>query len=165
MLDSEYAGAPLILMKDPRICVLAPLWHRALRETGYRAVYVVCVRNPLEVARSLGNDMPTARGLALWASYMRPVEAFVAEHDVQAVHVHYEDLLADWRDQIRRVARTLDVPLDGDAQARAIDDFLEGTIRNHRASDADLDAALAASPLTDVRELYRLLVERCRSEP
>ncbi len=27
---------PTILIKDPRICVLAPLWHRALAEAGYR---------------------------------------------------------------------------------------------------------------------------------
>ena len=165
VLGFEYAGAPLILIKDPRICVLAPLWHRTLRENGYRPVYVVCVRNPLEVARSLGNDMPAARGLALWSSYMGPVEAFVGESDVRAVHVHYEDLLDDWRRAVDRIARGLDVPLDVEAHAREIDDFLEDALHNHRASDADLNAEVVGSPGTDVRELYRRLVERCRSGP
>ena len=165
VLDSEYANAPVILIKDPRICVLAPLWHRTLRENGYRPVYVVCVRNPLEVARSLGNDMPTARGLALWSSYMRPVEAFVDARDVAAVHVHYEDLLDDWRGAVDRIARGLHVTLDGAAHAGETDDFLEGALRNQRASEAELDAQLAGSQGADVRALYRRLVERCRRAP
>ncbi|HET8584948.1 MAG TPA: glycosyltransferase, partial [Casimicrobiaceae bacterium] len=36
VLESEYANAPLILIKDPRICVFAPLWNRVLKENGYR---------------------------------------------------------------------------------------------------------------------------------
>ena len=164
VLGSEYAGAPLILIKDPRICVLAPLWHRTLRENGYRPVYVVCVRNPLEVARSLGNDMPTSRGLALWSSYMQPVEAFVGGGDVHAVHVHYEDLLGDWRGQVDRVAHRLDVPLDAEMHASQIDEFLEGTLRNHRATEAELDAQLVGSQGAEVRDLYRRLVERCRRD-
>ena len=165
VLASEYADAPLILIKDPRICVLAPLWDRVLRENAYRPVYVVCVRNPVEVARSLGNDMPIARGLTLWSSYMQPVEAFVDARDARTVHVHYEDLLTDWRGQIDRVARSLDVPLDRDVHASEIGDFLEGALRNHRATDADLDAEITESSGTGVRELYRRLVERCRSAP
>jgi len=161
MLEAEYADAPLILMKDPRICVLAPLWHRALRENGYRPVYVVCVRNPLEVARSLGNDMPTSRGLALWSDYMRPVDAFVAARDVDAVHVQYAALLDDWRSVTNRIARRLDVPLDSESRASEIDAFLEAALRNHRATDDELDAQLADEQGRAVRELYQRMVARC----
>ena len=161
MLEAEYADAPLILMKDPRICVLAPLWHRALRENGYRPVYVVCVRNPLEVARSLGNDMPTSRGLALWSDYMRPVDAFVAARDVDAVHVQYAALLDDWRSVTNRIARRLDVPLDSESRASEIDAFLEAALRNHRATDDELDAQLAGEQGRAVRELYQRMVARC----
>jgi hypothetical protein len=164
VLESEYADAPLILIKDPRICVLAPLWHRALRENGYRPVYVVCVRNPLEVARSLGNDMPTSRGLALWSEYMRPVEAFVAARDVHAVHVRYADLLDDWRSVVHRIAHRLDVPLAIGAQASEVDVFLEAALRNHRATDAEFDEQVAGGQGSVVRELYRRMVARCGRE-
>jgi hypothetical protein len=161
VLASEYGDAALILIKDPRICVLAPLWDRALKENAYRPAYVVCVRNPLEVSRSLGNDMPTSRGLALWADYMRPVEAFVATSGVNAVHVQYADLLANWRTVVNRVALRLDVPLDGAANAAEIDAFLEAALRNHRATDAELDAQLSEPQGNDVRELYRRMVASC----
>jgi tetratricopeptide (TPR) repeat protein len=164
VLESEYADAPLILIKDPRICVLAPWWHRALKEHGYRPRYVVCVRNPLEVARSLGNDMPTSRGLALWSEYMRPVEALVATRDVDAVHVRYADLLDDWRSATQRIADRLDVPLAVGPHASEIDGFLEAALRNHRATDAELDEQLAGEPGNAVRALYQRMMARCERD-
>jgi hypothetical protein len=161
VLESEYADAPLILIKDPRICVFAPLWHRALKECGYRPVYVVCVRNPLEVSRSLGNDMPTSRGLALWSQYMEPVEAFADAPDVRAVHVQYADLLDDWRGVMNRIARQLDVPLDLASKASEVDGFLEAALRNHRATDAELEEHLAGDERGAVRALYQRMVARC----
>jgi hypothetical protein len=163
VLQSEYADAPLILIKDPRVCVLAPLWHRALKEHGYRPAYVVCLRNPLEVARSLGNDMPTTRGVALWADYMRRVDAFVATRDVRAVHVRYTDLLDDWRGVIGRIARRLDVPLTIESRTGEVDRFLEAALRNHRATDAELEQ-LQGEPGSTARALYQRMVARCDRE-
>ena len=161
VLESEYSDAPLILIKDPRTCVLAPWWHRALKENGYLPVYVVCVRNPLEVTRSLGNDMPTSRGMALWSKYMGAVDAFVHEPGVRAVHVRYAELLDDWRSVMNRVARNLDVPLDLASRADEVDSFLEAGLRNHRATDADLDEQLASDEGNAVRTLYRRMAAQC----
>ena len=161
VLETEYGDAPLILIKDPRICVLAPLWHRVLVDNGYRPVYVVCVRNPLEVARSLGNDMPTKPGLALWSDYMQPVEAFVAAPGVHAVHVRYADLLDDWRSVVHRIARGLDVPLAIESQASEVDAFLESSLRNHSVTDAEFDEQAANAQRGDVGALYRRMLARC----
>jgi hypothetical protein len=161
VLETEYGDAPLILIKDPRICVLAPLWHRVLVDNGYRPVYVVCVRNPLEVARSLGNDMPTKPGLALWSDYMQPVEAFVAAPGVHAVHVRYADLLDDWRSVVHRIARGLDVPLAIESQASEVDAFLESSLRNHSVTDAEFDEQAANAQRGDVVALYRRMLAPC----
>jgi hypothetical protein len=160
VLAAEYGDAPLILIKDPRICVLAPLWHRALKEHGYRPAYVVCMRNPLEVAGSLGSDMPTSRGVALWSEYMRRVDAFVGTRDVRAVHVQYPDLLDDWRSVVNRIARRLDVPLRIESNAQDVDRFLEAAMRNHRATDAELEQ-LPGDEGRAVRALYQRIVARC----
>jgi tetratricopeptide (TPR) repeat protein len=160
VLESEYADAPLILIKDPRVCVLAPWWHRALKEHRYRPAYVVCMRNPLEVARSLGSDMSTSQGLALWSEYMQRVNAFTALRDVSAVHVQYSDLLGDWRGVVGRIARRLDVSLAADARADEVDAFLEAALRNHRATDADLEQ-LPGPEGNAVRALYERMIARC----
>ena len=105
--------------------------------------------------------MPTRRGLALWSSYMRPVEAFVAADEVRAVHVHYEDLLADWRREVQRIADSLDVALEVPANASAVDAFLETAMRNHRATDAELQSELDGPEGDAVWQLYRRTLDRC----
>jgi len=52
------------VIKDPRLCLLLPLWRPALTAP----VFVVAHRDPLETARSLQarDGLPLAVGLALW---------------------------------------------------------------------------------------------------
>jgi len=166
LLAGDYEDAPLIVIKDPRICVLAPLWDRALSEGGYRPAYVVTVRHPLEVAASIETqgDMAVAEGLALWLAYMRRVEAFADARGAGIVHVRYTDLLDDWRSVVRRIARRLDVPLDVDARAAEVDRFLEADMRTHRAGDDDFDAGLAGAAGDAIRTLYRRQLERCERD-
>jgi hypothetical protein len=157
LLATEYGDAPLILIKDPRICVLAPLWHRALLHTGYRPVYVVPVRNPLEAQ----GDLPVTDGLALWLTYMQRIEAFVGTSEAEVVHVRYTELLDDWRGVVQRIARRLGLPLATERHADAVDRFLEAGMRNQRASDAELDAQPAGALGEALRAQYRRLLERC----
>ena len=162
LLAAEYGDAATILIKDPRICVLAPLWHRVLAGSGYRPVYVVPLRNPLEVAQSLEarGDMTVRDGLALWSAYMSRVLAF-ADGGADVIFVRYTDLLADWREVLGRVAGRLNVALDAGTRAAEVDDFLEDDLRQQTAGDAAL-AALPSDPLIDaMRDLYGRCNERC----
>ena len=162
LLRSEYGDEPFILIKDPRVCVLAPLWQRALVRAGYRPAYVVPLRNPLEVAQSLESrgDMPVAQGLLLWLAYMVRVEAFVVAGGADFVHVRYTDLLRDWRGVVGTVARALDVPLDVARDPAGVDAFLEDSLRNHAADDAALDAHLAGESGAAIRGVYTRFLAR-----
>ena len=131
-----------------------------------RAAYVVPVRNPLEVARSLESrgDMPVADGLALWLAYMQRVEQFIASAGARAIHVRYADLLDDWRSVIGRIAMRLDVPLATAPHAAEVDRFVEDGLRNQHASDADLDANLREFTGDAIRALYKDLLAQCERD-
>jgi hypothetical protein len=167
ILENEYQDEPLILIKDPRMCVLAPIWHRALRQSGYRPAYVVAVRDPREVAgslaRSLGRygGMPRDQALALWHGYTGATEAFVNRTDASVVFVHYDDLLDDWRRIVRTIAAQLDVALDTEVHADAIDAFLDPSLRSQRAECADGSTFTAALEDPAMEALYRRVFERC----
>jgi hypothetical protein len=167
ILESEYNDKPLILIKDPRMCVFAPIWHRALRESGYRPAYVVAVRDPREVAgslaRSLGQHggMPHDQALALWHSYTKATETFVNRTDAKVVFVHYDDLLDDWRSVVRTIAKQLDVVLDVEVHADAIDRFLDPSLRSQRAERADGSTSIVALEDAAMEGLYRRILDRC----
>ena len=161
LLANEYRDEQTILIKDPRVCVLAPLWHQALITGGYRPVYVVPVRNPLEVAQSLHarGDMSVRDGLALWFTYMARVASFT-ESCPAVVHVCFTELLADWRRVVARIANRFDLPLDLDARAEEVDRFLESGMRRQSSSEEALDALPADPAIEEIRALYRTYVAR-----
>jgi hypothetical protein len=163
VLASEYGDQQIILIKDPRIGAVAPLWDRALVRAGYRPVYVVPVRNPLEVARSLHarGDMSVDEGLALWLAYSQRIADFASVR-ADVVYLRFSDLLDDWRKAVSRVVEQLDVPLDARARADEVDTFLEPQLRRHSTDAAALEAQVAGLPIAnEVVEVYRASLERC----
>lgn len=85
-LDVFAADGPAWFVKDPRLCLLLPLWDRLCLR---RLPLLVAVRQPREVAMSLNvrNGMTLRKGLALWAAYNRAVFKHVAERNVLILEV------------------------------------------------------------------------------
>lgn len=164
LLVSEYGMQDPILIKDPRIGVLAPLWHRALIASGYRPVYVVPVRNPLEVARSLHarGDMSVQDGLQLWSDYSSRIEMFVQTLP-DVIHVRFTDLLGNWRAVVRHIADRLDVPLDVWLHAQEVDRFLEPGLRHQAVNETDLDSHEGDQAVGAMHAHYQMLEGRCAS--
>lgn len=139
--------------KDPRLCLTADIWWRAL---GVPRVAVVVLRSPLEVARSLEqqNGLPVAYGLALWEWYLREV---VRMCEGAAVYVdEYERLLAnpaEWTAGLARFVHSAGLARgeDGDAAARLV----RPELQRHVASERCLDESGVVSRRQ--RDLYRAL--------
>ncbi len=165
VLASEYGNRPTILIKDPRICVLAPLWHQALAGAGYRTVYVVAVRGPVEVAQSLHarGGMTVPEGLVLWQIYMQRVAEF-ADSVPDVMYVRFTDLLDDWRGVVGHIADRLGVALDVRARADEVDRFLEPSLRRQRPDEDALEALVAEPVAAEIRTLYGACLARCEAD-
>lgn len=77
------------MMKEPRLSLLFPLWHKMLD----LPVCIRILRNPVEVASSLltRNNIPIQAGLALWERYVR-LEAHATE-GVPGIIVSHRQLM------------------------------------------------------------------------
>jgi len=78
-------------LKEPRLCVLAPIFQSALT----RPLAVIALRHPLEIARSLRrrNGFPMRAGLALWEAYM--TAALRHSKSLDRVFIDYDELVTD----------------------------------------------------------------------
>ena len=142
-IANEYGDAPLIVLKDPRICRFAPFYAELLEGMGYELKFVHALRNPLSVAASLEkrDGMPTAYGKLLWLRHALDAEFSTRGH--QRVFLSYESLMADWRGVVARINGTLDLNWSADAQAGGdIDAFLN---RKHTHHEADAPALASDS--------------------
>lgn len=163
LLASEYGDEPTILIKDPRIGAFPGLWHRVLLRCGYRPVYVVPVRHPLEVAQSLHarGDMSVGDALGLWLAYSQRI-AEHAQSQPDVVHLRYTDLLDDWRSVICRTAERLDLALDPFTRADEVDGFLERSLRRQVADDEALRTWPGAGAVAErALALHRENLARC----
>ena len=53
VLAATYQDDGFVVLKDPRVALLLPIWDRALIDSGYRTVHVIALRHPQDVAASL----------------------------------------------------------------------------------------------------------------
>ncbi len=51
-IAADYPGSMPFIMKDPRVCRLMPLWRGVLSQCHAKPLFVLPVRNPLDVAIS-----------------------------------------------------------------------------------------------------------------
>src|SRR5664279_287121 len=68
VLIDEFGDAPLIFVKDPRICRFVPFTLSVLSELNISPVAILPLRNPLEVAHSLkrSRGFAPSKSLLLW---------------------------------------------------------------------------------------------------
>lgn len=109
-IAGEYGGAAHIVLKDPRISRLVPLYAAALGEEGYRIQPVIALRNPMEVAASLTrrHGLTQSRGIGSWLRYTLDAEA--ATRGRPRAVISYDGLLEDWRGTLERAAIHLGEP-------------------------------------------------------
>jgi glycosyltransferase involved in cell wall biosynthesis/SAM-dependent methyltransferase len=135
LLDDEFAGEPLRLFKDPRMCRLLPVWTEALQIDGRQAVAILPARHPLEVAGSLAVKAGLSRpySLFMWLQHVVYGERF--SRGMARSFTLYDDLMTDWRSLVAKMERELDIvwPRDLMRAGPEIDAFLTGELRHHSA--------------------------------
>jgi hypothetical protein len=106
-IDRDYRGAPLLLIKDPRICRLLPLYLTALEALNIEPLVIHQLRPFPEVGRSLAdrNDIDLAVSELLWARSI--IEGEQISRPCRRVWATLEQVLADWQATTSRIAMTL----------------------------------------------------------
>ncbi|WP_434403986.1 hypothetical protein [Sphingobium sp. DN12] len=96
LIQSEYGRSPLFVLKDPRMCRLAPFWLAVLEHLNIRPAIILPQRNPLEVSASLSarDGSETGLGLLLWLRHV--LEAEVATRNTARCFMNFAQLLNDW---------------------------------------------------------------------
>lgn len=110
LLLETFFGKSLWGWKEPRTTILLPFWRCLVPNLRF----VVCIRSPLEVARSLEtrDGMPIKKGVYLWNHYMR-----AAVRDTEGrprIFTFYEDHFDDDLREIHRVAEFCELQMPDD---------------------------------------------------
>ena len=81
LIQSDFGEDQPLVIKDPRLCRLLPVYSRAVEQMGFLPKFVIPVRNPLEVKESLAkrNEMSETHALMLWLRYVADALTFTRD--------------------------------------------------------------------------------------
>ncbi|SMP50654.1 hypothetical protein SAMN06295888_106137 [Desulfonatronum zhilinae] len=157
ILRKKFEQFDVFGLKDPRISILLPFWQSVFAALDLDVGYVVAVRHPLSVSRSLARD-DTSRGYVapvkshvLWLAHMAMALLHTREH--RRVVVDYDLLLEDPERDLRRMAEALGLTPSPDPEFAQ--GFLEPRLRHSRFDEPDLQAF--PDLFRDVAEMYHAL--------
>jgi hypothetical protein len=128
---NKLPAAPVIVIKDLQINVLADMWFEAAHQAGMDVAVVVACRRPQEVIPSLASLAGASPELAsaLWLKGNLVSERHT--RGVPRVFVEYANLLADWRKEVRRISAALKIDLTLEDESE-VDAFLSPDLQRNR---------------------------------
>ena len=133
--------------KDPRNSLTMPFWRRLIPDLKV----VICVRNPLEVARSIlvrGDPTSASSLLQLWLTYYRQLLSAVPP--THRIVTHYQSYFKEGRAELQRVSGWLDLQVSDETLDLA-SAGVSASLRHHHVTTADL---VAANVPDEVLRLY-----------
>lgn len=152
IIEKEFRDKKIWGWKDTRVCITLPFWQKILPET----VYVICVRNPVDVVNSLINrkwfSYPSY-AYKVWLTY----NVSVIEHTANKprIFVFYEDFFADWRREVERIASFIEQISGHRIDNIEMDNFIDKGLQHHKTLLIDM-LNKQDVPL-DVKSLYLIL--------
>ena len=135
VLTRDFTGVEIWGVKDPRMCLLLPLWTQLLESLGAAPYILHIFRNPNEVANSLLKRVkfPVDAPYDLWLRYVLDAER--DSRPYRRVFISYDALLKDWYGTLTWAAELLGFrwPADPGAVKVEVDTFLSQELRHERA--------------------------------
>lgn len=142
LISKKFGESDVFGFKNPRICRLLPFWQQVFEHLKLEDKYVISIRNPLSVAKSLGarNGFSAEKSHLLWLEHVIPSLSWT--QGKPRVVIDYDRLLSNPVPQMKRVASSLGIVID-DAAIKELslyaEDFLEENLRHTQFEPNALD--------------------------
>jgi hypothetical protein len=149
-IRESYGDAPLLVIKDPRLCRLLPLYLDALDVLDIEPLVVMQVRPVAEVVQSLvdRDDMQPALAEFLWVRSV--IEAEAQSRNCRRVWVSMAEVIADWPETARRISDGLDLewPIERNEAIHEIGPLLKPRLCHGVAAEPPEERTLRFSAAT-----------------
>ncbi len=156
VLQTKLDGNVRFAFKDPRTSLVLEFWLSIFERLKLDPAYVIALRNPLDVAKSLEkrNALELGKSLYLWQnSFLRALEL---TKDARRIVVSYEAVLMSPSEELERISERLGLPpaIDGEELDAYKNGFLSQDLQHEHSQESDWPSIAARFPTVD--RLYSL---------
>jgi len=133
ILKNEFEYVENFAIKDPRNCMLFPIWEKACKNLHIKIKVIIPLRNPLEVAKSLKkrNNFPYEKSLLLWSRHILSAEYYSRSY--KRHFLSYDEMLSK-NQTIKKLADFVGKKL----KPKKIRSFLDIKIKHNRSDFKNL---------------------------
>jgi hypothetical protein len=152
-IQDDFGRVPLWGFKDPRACLLIPIWRELFQERGIHARYILVARSPLEIAESMTSRSIVTYKQALLSTLLHLLEAERQTRGAVRVVVPYAELMSDWRRQAEWIGVSLGIqwPNAIESIAGTVSEFLDPGLRHHVGASGESAAEVALKRVANPR--------------
>jgi lipopolysaccharide biosynthesis protein/glycosyltransferase involved in cell wall biosynthesis len=157
LLREKMKSVGTFAMKDPRTARLLPFWQAIFAHLEYEVSYIITIRNPLSIVKSLNTRSQFAgeKSYYLWLEHVVPSIQETAGK--RRVVVDYDRLMDMPSVEVSRIAISLgfDGKINSDELHEYETEFIEAKLRHTRYYPQDIQLDPAAPPM--VTKVFGLL--------
>lgn len=161
IIKSDFKNAEWWGIKDPRMCVLIPLWLEIFKKLSITPYFVISVRNPFEIAKSheRRDHFSLEKSLFIWMEHILSAEYYT--RDYPRVFSKYAELIANPIEAFSNIMMALKIQLPKSIEEvhENLRAFIRPDLKHHSFPERNNDNNLPAI----VADLNRLLLECCES--
>ncbi|WP_143329810.1 hypothetical protein [Burkholderia sp. AU31652] len=155
LLQKKIRDTDVFGFKDPRVSKLLPFWQQVFAHCQVETHYLITLRNPVSVARSLKerNGFIPGKSYLLWLQHVLP--GLIQTNGASRCIVDYDAFLEAPQPYIDLCAMRFGLTIDPQRLAAYETEFLDHSLRHTVFSNADFD--LEPMCPTMVRDAYMAL--------
>ncbi|MGY8790963.1 MAG: sulfotransferase family protein, partial [Pseudomonadales bacterium] len=149
LVKEKLKDRTLLGVKDPRMAKLLPFWKEVFARSDINVNYVLAIRQPLSVVKSIENRGWEGRErlFLLWLNYV--IQSLSLTDSTSRVIVDYDHLVRDSANELERMAHSLNLSVDKKELVYYQSEFLDHDLQHskYQPQDCGLDSdcpALAA---------------------
>ncbi|MDH4316859.1 MAG: hypothetical protein OEV64_00580 [Desulfobulbaceae bacterium] len=157
IVQEEFRNKTLFAVKDPRFCMLFPIWKDIFQQLNISTPCIIAVRHPFESAASLKkrNNFSMERGILMWMNHM--LQAEIVTRDCPRVFTSFDSLLCDPITELRRISQELHItfPKSTEKCVEELTTFFDRDLRHHTKYDEQKNNFL----ISQIIDYHSLLCE------
>jgi hypothetical protein len=162
LINTMESGGVLWFWKDPRLVILLPFWERVWDNV----IYVIPVRNPLNMALSLRkrDALPISASLLIWQRYMLSILKHT-ERTTNKLFVEYEKLIENPFEECKRLYLFISGDSRGDDMVKQTIETVTPAVRSDlQRNNSEVSAFFELPHVTaEQKDLYNFLKGKVRN--
>ncbi len=162
LLRQKSSNTAIFGFKDPRVTKLLPFWKKVFEHCQFDVNYVLAVRHPLSVVKSLAkrDGFDAEKSYLLWLGHV--ITGLLESKGNKRVLVDYDLLMQLPEHQLNRIAKCFDLALDTSDLQIYKTEFLDQELRHTLFAPNDLELDKSCPAL--VQEVYATLLDIATDE-